>query len=375
MSISRRRFVAASLLAASSAMISARQNSAAEQGAAAASRRPILHQTDLFHPHGDPDDHFDLATLFALHLRGDASTVGVLLDYPPQHRKGDPDVLALAQMNRLCAASVPAAVGTEEQMKTPNDPMENLAAENLAGVNLILDTLRAADQSTAITCVGSATDIAVAALRQPKLFAEKCSGVYLNSGSAFSQPDQPDLLEWNVRLNPSAYATLFTLPCPLYWFPCWDIVEQRVSGQRGTFYWLPHAEAFEGISDRLKNFFLYMFDQTESPKWLDALRQKPNEESWNRILTDRRGMWSTASLLYAAEQTVTRSGEIVPIADLAESDTLYRMKPVEVTCDADGRTHWKESSESNRRFMFHLLAPDEYPPAMTRAVHTLLKEF
>lgn len=27
---------------------------------------PLIHQTDLFHPHGDPDDHFDLATVFAL---------------------------------------------------------------------------------------------------------------------------------------------------------------------------------------------------------------------------------------------------------------------------------------------------------------------
>ena len=27
---------------------------------------PIIHSTDLFHPHVDPDDHFDLATLFAV---------------------------------------------------------------------------------------------------------------------------------------------------------------------------------------------------------------------------------------------------------------------------------------------------------------------
>ena len=27
---------------------------------------PIIYTTDLYHPHDDPDDHFDLATLFAL---------------------------------------------------------------------------------------------------------------------------------------------------------------------------------------------------------------------------------------------------------------------------------------------------------------------
>ena len=33
---------------------------------AAEPKSPILHSTDLFHPHGDPDDHYDLACLFAL---------------------------------------------------------------------------------------------------------------------------------------------------------------------------------------------------------------------------------------------------------------------------------------------------------------------
>ena len=37
-------------------------------GAAGAepSRVPILYSTDLYHPHDDPDDHFDLLTLFAI---------------------------------------------------------------------------------------------------------------------------------------------------------------------------------------------------------------------------------------------------------------------------------------------------------------------
>jgi hypothetical protein len=31
-----------------------------------AGRIPVLYCTDLFHPHDDPDDHFDLATLYAI---------------------------------------------------------------------------------------------------------------------------------------------------------------------------------------------------------------------------------------------------------------------------------------------------------------------
>lgn len=30
---------------------------------------PLIHQTDLFRPHFDPDDHWDLACVFALAAR------------------------------------------------------------------------------------------------------------------------------------------------------------------------------------------------------------------------------------------------------------------------------------------------------------------
>ena len=44
---------------------------------------PIIHQTDLFHPHGDPDDHFDLAAVFALAAQGRLDLRGIVIDYPP----------------------------------------------------------------------------------------------------------------------------------------------------------------------------------------------------------------------------------------------------------------------------------------------------
>ena len=34
--------------------------------AALAQTIPLVYSTDLFHPHDDPDDHLDLATVFAL---------------------------------------------------------------------------------------------------------------------------------------------------------------------------------------------------------------------------------------------------------------------------------------------------------------------
>lgn len=375
---SRREFLAATAIAPT-VLGQASETAAAAVSDDASSPRlspsSLLHQTDLFHPHGDPDDHFDLATLFALHKRGDLYAAGLILDYPPDHRRGDPAVAAIAQMNRFCGSAVPVVVGAQEQMKSLGDTMPELPHEETAAIRFILESLEKAPRPVAITCVGSATDIAVASLRNPELFRTKCAAVLLDAGAAFADPDHPETLEWNVRLNRLAYATCFSLPCPLKWFPCWDIVERRVSGERGTFYWLEHAEAFDGISDRLKNFFAFMFEETASPLWLKKLDEKIDDQRWGKILADRRGMWSTASVLDAADLAVTRGGDIARIDEITPADTLYRMENVAVVCDADGRTVWKESPEPTHRTMFHLLDPERYPAAMTRAVRTLLKEF
>lgn len=40
---------------------------------------PVFHETDLFRPHEDPDDHWDLACQFALAKRGLIDLQGVLI--------------------------------------------------------------------------------------------------------------------------------------------------------------------------------------------------------------------------------------------------------------------------------------------------------
>ncbi len=44
---------------------------------------PIIHQTDLFHRHGDPDDHVDLATVFALASQGRLDMRGIVIVETP----------------------------------------------------------------------------------------------------------------------------------------------------------------------------------------------------------------------------------------------------------------------------------------------------
>lgn len=43
----------------------------------------VIHQTDIYVPPADPDDHFDLAAQFALADMGLIDLTDVLLDWPP----------------------------------------------------------------------------------------------------------------------------------------------------------------------------------------------------------------------------------------------------------------------------------------------------
>lgn len=64
---------------------------------------PIFYSTDLLHPYDDPDDHYDLATLFALE---EFDVRGIVLDLGERQaqRSGKP---ALDQMMKITGRKVP----------------------------------------------------------------------------------------------------------------------------------------------------------------------------------------------------------------------------------------------------------------------------
>ena len=369
---SRRGFLTTGAVAAGAAVVRLPAADAPTQGSA--TETPLIHVTDLFHPHGDPDDHFDLAVAYALAQRGAFDLRGVVIDYPPDFRAGDPAVVAVAQMNRLTGLSVPVSIGTSLRLKHRRDALPDAPPQETAAVRFILEQLRAAERPVSLVCVGNVADIIVAALREPALFRAKCAGVSLNSGSAHDNPAKPEQLEFNVKLDPAAYAAMFDLPCPLYWFPCWHTTEQRQSGAEGSFYWLQHRDALAGLSAGLANFFAYMFEKSSNPKWLRAMKSQPPASSWEKILGDRRGMWSTASQFAAAGLTVTKEGVIAPAKDAGDA-AVFKLLPVEATCADDGRTTWRHSEQATGRWMLSVTDVARYPAAMTRAVATLFKEF
>ncbi len=341
--------------------------------AAAAGPVPLIHQTDLFRPHGDPDDHFDLAAVYGLVVRGAAELVGVLCDYPPPRRKGDPDLAAVAMLNHLTGQAAPLVVGLPQRPASRRDDLRQAAASDLTGVNWLLRTLRESPAPVAISMVGSCKDVAVAGRREPELFRDQCRAFYLNSGTGY--PVQPPVArrEFNVELNPASYAAIFDIPCPIYWLPCYDRLipgepDPRVVMRYGSFFQFRMEAILPHLSPPLQRFFLSMLDQEDTTQWLKSLRQDVDPAKLAVWGARPRNMWGTATFLHLAGLTVNAAGELLP----ADQPGVYTFRPITATCDDAGDVQYRDGEGSPARYKFEIVDEANYAAAMTRALLALL---
>lgn len=334
----------------------------------------LLHQTDLFRPHQDPDDHWDLACVYALAFARQLTLHGVLIDYPPPDRDRTPDIAAIAQLNYLTGLRVPFGAGSPKAMSVRTDQQKGASRSEENGIRMVLDTLQNAPEPVVITIVGSCRDVAIAGNRAPDLFREKCAGIYLNAGSGTPIPERLGELEYNVRLNVSAFAAIFDLPCPVYWMPCFEITPPNWCVEEyGTFYRFRQDEILPYLSPRLQNYFISMFGHKSATRWLGDLCGAKDEAIFAAQLQEKRNMYCTAGFLHAVGKMVTRAGDIVDVAVAGET-AVFTFDEIEVRCKDNGETRWKPGISASKRFIFHVRDVEAYPQAMTKAMKSLLRE-
>ncbi|MBQ7312163.1 MAG: hypothetical protein IJ334_05740 [Clostridia bacterium] len=289
----------------------------------------LVHMTDIFHPHGDPDDHYDLALVFALHKLGYLELGRVVCDYPPAHRVGDPALCAAAQLNEITGSDVRVSV-------SPSDPD--------AQARMVLNILREANRPVCFSVVGTTEHIAGAIRLEPELFAEKCAGIYLAAGTGMETPG--GILEYNVRLHPSAFVTTLNAPCPVYWAPCYHTIlpgEGRVEkgGEYGSVYCILQKELLDTLPRVMQNYFLYMLTRSDDPKYLRYLEKPADMQALAFFGEQERRLWSTPLLLN--------------IADIGCES--YEFLPVQIKCTEDGHTAWTpadDDAEKSGNYIFHI---------------------
>ncbi len=338
---------------------------------------PFIHVTDLYRPHIDPDDHWDLACVYALAHRGDIDLKAIVVDYPPADRPGhNPDIAAVAQMNRLTGLSIPAVTGSPHAVKSRDDAQASAGASELQAVRTILNMLRTSERPVVITVTGCSRDVAVAGRQAPDLFSRKCAGIYLNAGTALPDPGLSTKLEYNVALDKIAYAAVFDLPCPVYWMPCFEGTESDggpVVREYASHYRFRQGEILPHLSARVRNYFGYALGRRSDHNWLGYLEGTPDTTLLAEHSARDRHMWCTAGLLHAAGYTVTREGKTVRRAETQDS-AVFDFEPIEVTCAESRVAKWSPGSRSSNRFILRVRDREAYQAAMTKAMKALLTQ-
>ncbi len=371
--IDRRRFLGIMGCGAALGACTSQQVLLGEAGGAKKRPTPVIHATDLFRPYCDPDDHWDLACVFALAYAKEIDLKGILIDFAPQQREShNPDVMAVAQMNYIAGLHVPVSVGSPRPMRSRNDSQPDADASEHVGINMVLDILRDSPQRVIIEITGSCRDIAIAGKKAPRLFADKCAGIYLNAGTGSPDEAKAAQLEYNVSLAPVSYAALFDLPCPIYWMPCFEEMNSRqVVMEYGTHYVFRQSEILPHLSERVQNFFAYALGKKQDHQWLTYLigpREAPLLESCGQ---QDRHMWCTGGFLHAAGRTVSTEGEIVARGSTGDS-AVFSFDPIRLSCSDGGVTKWAHDKAATSRYIFHVRDLVRYQEAMTKAMRSLL---
>jgi hypothetical protein len=335
---------------------------------------PVIHQTDLFHQHGDPDDHWDLACQFALAYMDEIDLKGVLIDYPLDFGHGDPSIQSVSQMNYITGLSVPVGVGMPKHMLKDEPKDADMTQPGYGGVKMVLRILEEAAEPAVIHIVGSCRDIAAAGRLRPELFRKKCRAVYLNAGSAIDNGS----LEYNVNLDPISYSYIFSLPCPVFWMPCFEKAPAPPysatfeMGTYSTYYNFDQKEILPYLSESVQKYFCYALGRVMDTKWLSYISYTKNQSLFDFCTRQIRNMWSTCGFLHAAGMAVSMDGKLIRESE-AGTDGLFTFKSIRMECSKTGRTEWNFTSDPSNRYIFKIQNLQAYKSAMTNALRVLLQ--
>jgi Inosine-uridine preferring nucleoside hydrolase len=284
---------------------------------------PVIYSTDLYHPHDDPDDHFDLVTLFAL---PEVDVKGIIIDMSNFRQKRgyhktpkQPGIVALQQVFHLTGKSAPYALGLETPLRSTDDKALDLPQSRQGGVEMILSTLRESKERVNIFVVGSLVDVAAAYNREPDLMRDKVRAVYVNAGTG---PDGWQE-EWNVRLDQKAYQRVMLSDLPIEWYPCFG------RNNYYTYFRIKQSEVLADCSKPLLAFFEYALTRSASePISFLAGTYAPPKGS--------RNMWSTASFFDLAGRKIYKTSKGYqalrqPPTPGSKPVVCYNMRPVQLS--------------------------------------------
>ena len=339
---------------------------------------PFIHITDLYHPPQDPDDHFDLATVMAL---PELDLKGVILDTTTRFLHAspqgfdiprEPGFVPVMQLSYLLGRSIPIAVGPFEPLRHEGDAGRDRVPVEQSGIELLLNILRASTVPVVISVVGSARVVAAAFFREPELMRAQTRAILLNAGATAKTKN-----EWNVNLDLIAYKGVWKSGLPIDWYPC--ATERGAfdeDHEYGTHWKASHESLLHDLSPALQAWFCYSFTGNGRGDIIRALREDGKGAAWEHVLSAKRNLWSTASLVMAAGRTLSQTSEgwrFMAGSGSSVSGWPMFLDPIVATVRDDGQVDWQSTVDATSYRIFRRQSGRQYGVAMAEALHALLQ--
>jgi hypothetical protein len=331
---------------------------------------PVIYCTDLFHPHDDPDDHFDIACMYAIH---EFDIKAIILDQGKKQEER-PGAVPIAQLNSMTGRNIPYAIGLADKLENPEDKGDQQSAVYQKGVETILSILRESPAPVTIIAVGSLRDVAAAYNREPELVRKKMHRLYAFIGEA-----QAKFQEYNVGLDVNAYRCIMNAGLPVYWAPCFDGGMWANEGN-ASFWQAKHEALLVDAADPLLNFFIYMILHKNESNPVKALYQPVVQVEKEKVLVEMRNLWCCAVFPYmAGRQYVQRDEAYLAVskAEILPDDKVVEplsFLPVKVYIDEKGLEKYENTDGLQMVHRFHVNDLDAYAEMMTSVTRELLKE-
>ena len=289
---------------------------------------PVIYITDLYHPHHDLDDHFDLVAMYAIE---EFDIKGIIIDCAEPYEP--PGIKPIEQMNYITRKKIPVYLGLREKLKTPGDKAL-WQKEHQEGCNQIIKILKGSRQKVTIISVGSLKDLAAVYNREPDLFEKKVDKIVLFIGEA----SKKEFIEYNVRLDKNAFIKIMNHASNIYWVPCFDGGLWQNNGRAS--YWRAHrAELLKNTSSQITNFFLYaILKEPDSVNHINYLNEPVNQKKMQEHILDsnirRRNLWSCSVFPFFSKNKVSQNLPFafeqvrIQVSDSAKLDYTPQGNPV-----------------------------------------------
>jgi len=348
----------------------------------------LIDITDLYHPHQDVGDNFDLIMPFAL---PDIDLLLVVLDctgkfrepyaehseWPDPHGPREPGIIPVTQLNYIFNRNVPFGVSPLDPMRSPADKMLDIPGYQNQGVDMLLNTLKKSDVPVDITVYGSLRSLAVAYNRNPQLLLEKVRMVHISASSS-----TPDYLEWNVLLDQNAFVCVLRSELPLTLYPCKTGRGAFTPSEFCTFWSLNDLQFIKKMDKRLQQYLCYAFNKTLRHDFLRAMDEAPDTKELDKFCGRQHNVWETAVWIEMTKRKLVERADgcfrIVLSNEVAPTDKVFKTEvlPCKLKVYDTGIYEFTLSpEEKTNKFIYRIDDPIGQEKALNEALGALYTSF